>query len=253
MIDGHIHFEKQPYTLDIVNSMVETAISKGIDEIWLLDHTHKFKEFAFLYKNLTDETSIKWYKSKKSISIWEYFEFVCYIKSKKWPISIKFGLEVCFFSGSEEELKKVLKTLPELDFLIGSVHFVDGTAIDLSKDLQDKFNVDDLYRRYFAIEKEAVESQIFDVIGHPDAIKIFNNYPRESLLNELIDDFARTCKKYNQAVENNSGLIRNGFSYPGMSKEMLNAMIRHDVKFHKSSDAHKFEDIGRAFDLLIEN
>ena len=54
MIDGHIHFEKQPYNLDTVNSMVEVALSKGINEIWLLDHTHKFKEFSFLYQNLKE-------------------------------------------------------------------------------------------------------------------------------------------------------------------------------------------------------
>ena len=253
MIDGHIHFENQPYTIDTVNSMVEIALSKGIDEIWLLDHTHKFKEFAFLYENLADETSIKWYKNKEPISIWEYFQFICYIKSKKWPISIKFGLEVCYFPESEEELKKVLKTLPELDFLIGSIHFVKGTAIDYKKELQEKFDINDLYISYFEAQNKAVESQIFDVIGHPDAIKLFGNYPNEKLLNELIEDFAKTCKKFNQRVENNSGLIRYGFSYPGMSEMMLKTLQKYDVKFHKSSDAHKYSDIGRVFELMIEN
>jgi len=30
-------------------------------------------------------------------------------------------------------------------------------------------------------------------------------------------------------------------------------MLKYDVKFHKSSDAHKAEDIGRAFNTIIEN
>lgn len=253
MIDGHIHFEKQPYTLDTVNSMVETAISKGIDEIWLLDHTHKFKEFAFLYKNLTDETSINWYKKKKPISIWEYIEFIGYIKSKKWPIKIKFGLEICYFPESENELKKVLNSLPDFDFLIGSVHFAFGTMIDYSKELQEKFDINQLYTEYFNIQKRAVESRIFDVIGHPDSIKLFGNYPNEDLDSLLIEDFAKVLAKYNQKVENNSGLIRHGFPYGGMSPKMLEIFKKNNVKFHKSSDAHTYLDIGRIFEKIDYN
>lgn len=253
MIDGHIHFEKQPYTLDIVNSMVEVALSKGIDEIWLLDHTHKFKEFAFLYSNLTDDTTRNWYEKKKPISVWEYIEFIGYIKSKKWPIKINFGLEVCYFPESENELRKVLDSLPKFDFLIGSVHFAFGTAIDFIKELQDKFVIGDLYIEYFNIQKKAVQSQIFDVIGHPDAIKQFGNYPDEELFKNLIEELAVELEKYNQKVENNSGLMRHGFPYGGMSPEMLEIFLKHNIKFHRSSDAHRFEDIGRAFDTLIEN
>ena len=76
MIDGHIHFEKQPYTLEIVENMVRTAMEKGIDEIWLLDHTHKFKEFSFLYQNLKEDLTVKWYAKKKPISGWEYIELL---------------------------------------------------------------------------------------------------------------------------------------------------------------------------------
>ena len=253
MIDGHIHFEKQPYTLGVVNSMVETAISKGIDEIWLLDHTHKFKEFSFLYEDLQDETSINWYKRKKTISVWEYIEFIGYIKSKKWPIKIKFGLEVCYFPQHEIEIKKVLESLPKFDFLIGSVHFVFGTMIDYSKELQDKFDINKMYIEYFNIQKKAVISRIFDVIGHPDSIKLFGNYPSDEINHQLIEDFANVLEKYNQRVENNSGLTRYGFRYGGMSEEMLEIFKKHNIKFHKSSDAHIFSDIGRIFDKIIDN
>ncbi len=66
MIDGHIHFHKQAYLLETVESMVKVAIEKGIDEIWLLDHTHKFKEFDFLYQNLKEDLTVKWYSKKEN-------------------------------------------------------------------------------------------------------------------------------------------------------------------------------------------
>ncbi|MCR5309374.1 MAG: histidinol-phosphatase HisJ family protein [Bacilli bacterium] len=252
MIDGHIHFEKQPYSLEIVENMVKTAMEKGIDEIWLLDHTHKFKEFSFLYQNLKEDLTVRWYSKKSPISIWEFIQFKDYIQSKKWPIKIKFGLEVCYFPETEDILRKVLDTLPKFDFLIGSVHFEFGTAIDINKELQDRFNIRDLYIEYFEIQKKAVRSRLFDVIGHPDAIKQYGNYPDEKLYLELIEDFAKELSKYNQQVENNSGLLRHGFPYGGMSKEMIEIFDKYNIKYHRSSDAHKFEDIGRAFDTLKE-
>ena len=106
---------------------------------------------------------------------------------------------------------------------------------------------------YFAIQKKAVESRLFDVIGHPDAIKQYGNYPSRELYLELIEDFAKTLSKYNQMVENNSGLMRHGFPYGGMSEDMLKIFDRYNIKYHRSSDAHKYEDIGRAFDTLKEN
>lgn len=47
MIDGHIHIEKQNYDLELINNMVKVAISKGLDELNILDHTHNLKSSLF--------------------------------------------------------------------------------------------------------------------------------------------------------------------------------------------------------------
>ena len=60
MIDGHIHFEKQPYTLEVVENMVKTAMEKEIDEIWLLDHTHKFKVWPIPDTSLSTGRPARW-------------------------------------------------------------------------------------------------------------------------------------------------------------------------------------------------
>ncbi|HBR31007.1 MAG TPA: hypothetical protein DD733_02875 [Clostridiales bacterium] len=46
MIDAHIHLERGPYTLQWINEFVKTAVSRGIDEIWLLEHCYRFSEFV---------------------------------------------------------------------------------------------------------------------------------------------------------------------------------------------------------------
>jgi len=236
MIDGHIHINKQPYTLETIENMVRVAISKGVDEIWVLDHTHKFKEFAFLYSTLKEELTIKWYNKKTPILIQDYIDFINLVKSKKWPIRIKFGLEVCYFPEHEDEFRKTIEKLPKFDFLIGSVHFEFGTAIDYKKELQEKFDINELYIEYFNIQKIMVKSKLFDVVGHPDAIKLYQLYPDRELYLNLIEDFAKTLEKYNQKVENNTGILRHGFPYGGMSEEMLRIFDKHGIKYHRSSE-----------------
>lgn len=36
MIDGHIHFNNQPYTLETIQNMVNVALEKGVDKLYLL-------------------------------------------------------------------------------------------------------------------------------------------------------------------------------------------------------------------------
>ena len=95
MIDGHIHIEAQPYEIETITNMVNVAIEKGIDELYILDHTHKFKEFEFLYTSLQGKLSIDFYEKKrlKQVSISNYISFISQVKSRKWPIKLHFGLQ----------------------------------------------------------------------------------------------------------------------------------------------------------------
>ena len=50
MIDGHVHLENGPLTKEYVMQFVEAAQKAGIDCLHILDHTHRFCEFAPLMK-----------------------------------------------------------------------------------------------------------------------------------------------------------------------------------------------------------
>ena len=256
MLDGHIHIHRQPYDLSTIKNMVNTAIEKGIDELNILDHTHKFLEFDFLYTNLRDKYSKAFYLNKKNsqIPIKEYIDFIKEVKSHSWPIKLNFGLEVCYFKEHEDELKEYLKSIEpfKFDFLIGSIHFTDGMCVDLCKEIFLENDVDIFYEHYFRDLKDAISSKIFNIIAHPDLIKLYGFYPSYSLI-PLYEELAKQFKKYNQMTENNSGIIRHGYPYPGMAKELIDILKRYDVKFVKSSDAHIYNDIGRVFDQLEDN
>ena len=257
MIDGHIHIENQPYTLELIDKMVEVALEKKIDELYILDHTHKFKEFDKMYLEcLKEEKTIQNYQKKrdKQVSIYEYVDFVREVNKHQYPVKLHFGLEVCYFHGQLDFVMSVLDSLKPFtfDFLIGSIHHVDGAAVDLSEDIISKFDIDEYYRHYYELMEEMIKSHFFTFIGHPDLIKIFHIFPSYDLT-PIYHHLADSLQVNGQETENNSGLIRHGFPYPGLSPELLQIFKEHHVRFHKSSDAHQYQDIGRVFDEIEEN
>ena len=46
MTDVHIHIERGPYTREWISRFADQAVKAGLDEIWLLEHSFRFREFA---------------------------------------------------------------------------------------------------------------------------------------------------------------------------------------------------------------
>lgn len=246
MIDSHIHFDKQPYSIDTINKMVEVAINNNITEINLLDHTHKFSEFAPLYLSLVNNSfAWDWYQRKKQISLTDYLDFIKLVKTYDFPIKINFGLEVCFFKEKVDWLKAELSKY-DFDFLIGSVHFIDNIPFDLSLDNWKNQDKDMMYKRYYEIMEDLIKSQIFTSLAHPDSIKLFNIYPQYDLI-PTYEKIAKLLYQYNVATENNTGLWRYNFSYPGINKQLYTILKDNNVRIYKASDAHTYDKIGYLF------
>ena len=45
VIDGHVHIERGDYSIQWINEFVKYALDRGISEIYLLEHSHRFLEF----------------------------------------------------------------------------------------------------------------------------------------------------------------------------------------------------------------
>ncbi|MCK9536442.1 MAG: histidinol-phosphatase HisJ family protein [Bacilli bacterium] len=249
MIDAHIHIEFGEYTPEYIECMVNTALAKQIKELRILDHTHKFIEFKPIYDIIRlDPFNCNWYDRKRPVPLNDYLNFIVKIKQKDYPVKLRFGLEVCYFKEKEDELRTILNQY-DFDFLIGSVHFIDGFGFDLSQENWEGKDINHLYRRYYEINISLIKSGLFTSLGHPDAIKLFEKYPDYSLT-ETYYRIARLLGEYNMETENNSGLIRYGFPYPGLNQEFLDILKKMKVKINRASDAHKIEDIGRMFNQL---
>lgn len=247
MIDGHVHLEKGPLTREYVYEFVNEAINKGIDKLQILDHTHRFKEFASLYDNLRIiPEQINWLNHDLKDSIYNYINLIEEMKKESFPIDVSFGLEVCYQKNNEEKLKKLLKVY-DWDFLVGSVHSIFNIAYDSSwsvKNLWEKWPVDEIYKEYYQEVLNLVKSNLFSQLGHPDTIKMFNYYPSYDLTETYIE-LSKLLNEHHMKVENNVGCYyRYHHKDKGLSDELLKIFKDNGCNLITVSDAHYPKDVG---------
>ena len=222
MIDGHTHLENGPLTPDYCMEFIEAAVAKGIDTLHILDHTHRFIEFAPMYEPL-----------KKADP-----------RQKAW---FEFGLEVCYAPRDKAFLKDLLQQYP-YDFLIGSIHSIDGLLYDMEafsrEILWDKYDTNAIYQRYYEIMEDMICSGLFTQIGHPDQLKLFHYTPTMDMT-PIYERIAALAKRYHVQMENNTGIYyRYHHEDMGTNAAFLNILKQHGVDIITASDAHRSEHVG---------
>lgn len=251
MRDVHVHFlHGNPigYSIDFLEGFIKVAQEAGLDEIYLLEHTHQFTEFEKVYEpvKVYNEFQYRWITERMNGSIDEYIKFIESVKEKKYPVKVKFGLEVCYIPETAELLAEVLAKY-KFDFLTGSVHWIDGWGFDHmgQKELWESKNVDEVYRRYYEIMFRLCESGLFDGLAHPDSIKCFGYTPGIDLT-EYYTKLALLLKQRGMYAENSGGLRLNYSPdlEPGLNAQLLSILKKHQVQIETASDAHKQSDVG---------
>ncbi|QUW21512.1 histidinol phosphate phosphatase domain-containing protein [Sporosarcina sp. Marseille-Q4063] len=226
-----------------------------LNEVGIVDHLYRFKEYKSYYEkyiSLEDDElgnmQRSWLDRVCVESIENFIEVIEEGKAK-WKeagIELRLGIEADYFPGGEEELEKILNEFP-YDYVIGSVHFINGWGFDNPK-LQHLFlnyDLEDLYKMFFDIVKKGISSGLFDIFAHLDNIKVFEYRPDENKLLPLYDQVAKKLIEMNVATELNAGLF---YRYP--IKEMcpspmfLEVLAKNNVGITISSDAHFPDDMG---------
>ncbi|MBR3721703.1 MAG: histidinol-phosphatase [Selenomonadaceae bacterium] len=249
-IDYHMHFEYGSYDEEWVKGFFEAAKARGIEELGITEHSHTFREFEELYYEdlILDDSFIgdfqkKWLKKNKfKYDMKDYFDFMANLKLK-YPVKI--AIEVCNFKN-QEKVAKILKNW-DFDYIIGSVHFLDGWAYDSSEIKAEWENRDlrEIYEIYVKEVENLAASGLYDVLGHPFNIRLFKHIP-DFDTEPYLKRVATALKKADMAVDVNTGTfyrypIEEISPYPDFMKVAREA----DLPIITSSDAHKPEDAGR--------
>ncbi|QWH41463.1 MULTISPECIES: histidinol phosphate phosphatase domain-containing protein [Bacillus cereus group] len=245
-----------PFTAKWIDLYLEEALRKGIKEVGIVDHLYRFREAQGYYEKYVDISHSKlgrlqkeWLDQVRITSISEFTKAIEDAKERwsKRGITLKLGIEADYFIGGEQELKGLL-ALGDFDYVIGSVHFIDGWGFDNpdTKEYFDTHELHTLYHTFFATVESAVRSELFDIIAHLDNIKVFNYRLDENEQLSYYKEIARALVETNTATEINAGLY---YRYP--VREMcpsplyLQVLAKYGVPITLSSDAHYPNDLGR--------
>jgi len=211
---------------------VAPAIEQGMCEIGFSEHLALFGETE------------PWHVNPGNISI--YLNNIETLKYQVTDLKIRIGLEVDFYKGKEEEISSFLKPL-DLDYVIGSVHYLGEDSVDEGPEFYNEKSIDRLFESYFDSVIAAVDSGIFDIIGHCDLIRIYGHRPSESP-EHLYRKLAKAMRKNDVVFEVNTNGRNRPLAdfYP--DRRFLHIFREENVAVCVNSDAHMPSRVGQYFD-----
>jgi histidinol-phosphatase (PHP family) len=250
IVDYHMHLRGPSegpegsidHTLAAVERYVEVAAERGVDEIGFTEHIYYFREFDGVVEH-------PYQRSRIGHDLDTYVSVVT--EAKRQGLPVKLALEVDWYRPWADRLADLVAPYP-WDYLLGSVHIVDGEAVDMEPGLWGELPVETIWRRYFEEVCALARSGLADVLAHPDLAKIFGLRPKPDVVAGLHADYADAVAEGGVAVEVSTAGLRKrvGELYP--DRELLAACVARGVPATLASDAHVAGDVGRDFDRAVE-
>ena len=231
-VDLHNHTTRCNHAEGTVDEYIQRAIELGIDIYGFSEHAPMdFDEkYRLPFKDMEAYTT----------------DILTAKEKYKNDISILLGYEVDWLQGHMNE--KVLDA--DVDYLIGSVHFIDKWSFDNPEFIGSwkEKDIDAIWQAYFEATEAMAKSGKFDIVGHLDLIKVFKFMPKQDI-RLLAKDVLKAIKKSNMVIEINTAGLRKpvGEMYP--SQALVEEAYALDIPITFSSDAHAVEQIGAGYDL----
>ncbi|MFQ3549352.1 MAG: histidinol-phosphatase [Armatimonadota bacterium] len=222
--------------------MVNSAIEHKIDVFGISDH----------YVLRPDHNDVWW--SLKLDGLDDYVNAVLAIKEKyKDKIDIKLGLEADYFSETVDELKEIISKY-NFDYVIGSIHFLDGFNVDESKENWDNLSEDkrnECMKDYWGKVADMANSKAFDFAGHLDLYKKFGYHPTVDLTKEMQNAFNAIADVKLPIELNTSGWYKECLEqYPSMY--VLKECFNRDIDIVVTADAHNIKHVDRDYDRAFK-
>ena len=230
-VDLHNHTTLCNHAEGTVDEYIQRAIELGIDEYGFSDHAP-----------MNYDPKYRMDISQKPL----YEKWILDAKEKyKNEIKILLAYEVDYLNGFM--LDEILNA--DVDYLIGSIHFLQNKnemwgfdnpefiGVYKSKD------IDTIWAEYFEAISAMAKTQLFDIVGHLDLIKVFKFLPKKDI-RIIARDTLKQIKDSNMVLEINPAGLRKpiGETYP--SKQLLELAYEMNIDITFGSDAHSVEQVG---------
>ena len=218
-----------------IEDMVQGAIKQGVHELGISDHLNlhpsgRIPHWSMPHDRLAD-----------------YVDEIQSYRGVTAPV-LRLGLEVDWFPNHADTIRDALAGI-HFDYLIGSVHEVDGFVIDASPEPWNKLadpEITDINRRYWQLIRSMADSCLFDIAAHLDLPKKFGHRPTADL-DDVIEPALDAIAAADMVVELNTAgwhkPVRDG--YPSL--DILKKCFARKIPVTISADAHEPDHLLRDF------
>jgi len=249
LTDYHLHLRpdepdtppERYFTAENVARYREAADAAGVEELGVSEHVYRFTQALDLWRH-------PFWEEQARDDLDAYCEFVR-------GEGLKLGVECDFVPGAEDRTANLLGPRP-FDYVVGSVHFIGEQAVDHEGwDVwEGQGDADEVWRRYFEALAECARSGLFEILAHPDLVKVWG---RSRPLPErdprhFYEPAVEAIAESGIAVELSTAGLRKpvGELYP--SPGFAEMCVEAGAPFALSSDAHLPEQVGFGYDRALE-
>jgi histidinol-phosphatase (PHP family) len=246
-----MHLENYALDRGSLLRLVEAAAAAGVTEIGITEHAHNFVQCRTLYPADNAWIHGRDVPGRRNWDVDAYFRLLDGARREGLPI--KAAMEWDYCPGYERELERWIGAY-DWDFALVGVHWIPGREggwwgfdIPGQRAEWELRSPEDVYAEYFRLVCEAADTGLFNIVAHPDVVKVFGHRPsRDS--GEWHETVAGALARNRLCAEVNTAGWRKpiGELYP--SSDLLTALRSAGVPIVISSDAHYAEHIGYAFE-----
>ena len=250
LTDYHVHLRpdapgttaERHFTVANAQAYREAATERGIAELGVSEHIYRFHQALDVWQHdLWRDSAVD--------DIDAYCAFV------REDTDLRLGIEADFVPGREDRMGELLAAR-DWDYVVGAVHFLGDHALD-----HPDYDIwalgqspDKVWAQYFEWLGEAARSGLFDILAHPDLVKMWGaDRPRpEGDLRRFYELAMDGISESGVAVELSTAGLRKpvGEVYPATG--FLEMVIAAGNPISLSSDAHIADDLGHGYDQARE-
>ncbi len=249
LTDYHLHLRpdepdttpERYFTAENVERYREAATAAGVDELGVSEHVYRFTQALALWRHPL------WEEQARD-DLDAYCEFVR-------GVDLKLGVECDFVPGAEDRTANLLEA-HDFDYVVGSVHFIGEAAVDHEGwDVWEGHgDADEVWRRYFEALAECARSGLFDILAHPDLVKVWGRARPlpERDPRHYYELAVEAIAESGIAVELSTAGLRKpvGELYPSLA--FAEMCVDAGASFALSSDAHLPEQVGFGYERALE-
>jgi histidinol-phosphatase (PHP family) len=249
LTDYHLHLRldeldataEEHFTAANVARYRAAARERGIEELGVSEHIYRFGQALEVWQH----------------PLWREFahdDLDSYCAFVRAETDLRLGIEADFVPGAEDRMASLLESY-DFDYVVGSVHFLREEAVDM-----DQWGVwksgrspEEIWSRYFQTLAAAARSGLFDILAHPDLVKVWGagrpDRPHpEGDLRRYYEPAIEAIAESGVAVEVSTAGLRKPAREIYPAPAFLAMCVEAGAPIALSSDAHRPEDVGADYE-----